>query len=610
MISAGAIINYRSRGTAGVESYFCPGGWNFSSGFTALMVAVQSYSNLQMARLLLENGADPDLEDEEGRNAIVLSTSREMADLLIETSVDQSQAKKLGLMLINAVDSGDMEEARRMIDAGADVNMRYRFGWTALYIAADSRGEKSELVELLLQAGADPNIASENGRTPLSIFVSERNKPMVRLLLDYGADPNVVGEQEGALAAAARLGYFELIRDLLQAGADPNIDAGVSWRGLGPLHEAARLGWFDIVHLLLESNADVNDDGVKGNRVKVAVAARYAANQGHKDIVDLLMPGLDPEKRIDVLVSAARSGAIEIVETLLDLGTDPGGVDLFGVTPLAVAEKQGQKLIADILKRRIDIGEAENSSEPIAEPSARSIELVFVEKGSNRISQDGNEKTITVDHSFYMGRYEVTQSQWFAIMGYNPSPMKGENHPAFGTVIDWYDALRFCNRLSINEGFTPVYSFHGSDVQWNRYADGYRLPTEAEWTYAAGGGPLSHGYLFSGGDDLDDVGWYRENSVAPDEPPGPENPSPSPVGKKMANELGLFDMSGNVWEYCWDVPSEDSFDTHRRIIKGGAFDSEAEYLTTAFRDSEESTSGGWSPWGDSYIGFRVVRNAE
>ena len=138
---------------------------------------------------------------------------------------------------------------------------------------------------------------------------------------------------------------------------------------------------------------------------------------------------------------------------------------------------------------------------------------------------------------------EVTQKLYQEIMGENPSGFKGDNLPVEN--VSWHDAVEFCNALSKKTGLTPVYTIellnYGIDiiVKQNDSANGFRLPTEEEWEYAAKGGD---NYIFAGSNNIDDVAWYRDNSDS----------KTHPVAQKKSNGYGLYDMNGNVWEWCWD----------------------------------------------------------
>ena len=194
-------------------------------------------------------------------------------------------------------------------------------------------------------------------------------------------------------------------------------------------------------------------------------------------------------------------------------------------------------------------------------PGDIKLELIRVEAGTftmgsptNEAGRDGSESQhkVTLTRDFYLGRTEVTQAQWKAVMGDDPSEQKGDNLPV--EQVSWHDAMKFCEKLNAM-GKAPK--------GWK-----FTLPTEAQWEYAARGGHRSRGYKYSGSDNPDEVAWHFDNSDC----------TAHPVAKKRANELGLYDMSGNVFEWCLDWygpyggdaqdpmgPSEGS----KRVVRGG-----------------------------------------
>lgn len=223
----------------------------------------------------------------------------------------------------------------------------------------------------------------------------------------------------------------------------------------------------------------------------------------------------------------------------------------------------------------------------------------------NETRQNIDRQMIPVpDKTYSILKTEVTQELYESVMGENPSKFNGEkNLPV--EQVSWYDAVYFCNKLSAKCGLTPVYAVAGeTDVgKWgyaphkkekitgtvsqNKNADGYRLPAVAEWQYAAKGG---QDYKYSGSDNLDEVGWYGGNSGS----------KTHPVAQKAHNGYGLYDMSGNVGEWCWDS-SDIRF---IRYFCGGNW-------CYGANDCEVGSDYGFGISADdtrSNVGFRIVRS--
>ncbi len=227
-------------------------------------------------------------------------------------------------------------------------------------------------------------------------------------------------------------------------------------------------------------------------------------------------------------------------------------------------------------------------------------------------------KTVTIN-DFYICDHEVTQSEYNAVIGRLPSDMAiaggdSENNPV--NKVSWCDAMIYCNKRSMEEGLTPCYSIKNStnpsdwgqvptssnNTTWNTAicdftANGYRLPTAAEWEYAARGGNELSGtqYKYAGSDTIDEVAWYNSNSSVEGIQRTHE------VKTKKANDLGLYDMSGNVWEWCWDANDEND---NSRYYCGGSWLNTSDCCKVKFR-------------GYSYpqnrindVGFRIVRTAK
>jgi len=226
--------------------------------------------------------------------------------------------------------------------------------------------------------------------------------------------------------------------------------------------------------------------------------------------------------------------------------------------------------------------------------------------GGGSLPQDSELNGKKVE-PFKIGKYPVTQSEWERIKIWSESHGfkldKGEGngirHPI--THVSWYDAVKWCNANSEMEGLRPSYSINNRIYRNGEYgpdgselvaidstANGYRLPTEAEWEWAARGGPLSQGYRYSGSNNPDQVAWHDRNSDG----------AVHPVGQKEANELGIYDMSGNIWEWCWDRDETGS----ACRIRGGSWMQLDGHGTVAYRVSRSPDTR------YTVIGFRVAQN--
>jgi formylglycine-generating enzyme required for sulfatase activity len=221
---------------------------------------------------------------------------------------------------------------------------------------------------------------------------------------------------------------------------------------------------------------------------------------------------------------------------------------------------------------------------------------------------EGPQHQVTVS-SFYMEKYQVTQAEYQVVMGTNPSEFKGSNLPV--EQVDWYDAVEFCNRLSQREGITPAYSGSGDNITCNWNANGYRLPTEAEWEYACRAGTTTP---FNTGDNIttdqanyDGRNPYNKNAT------GIYRGTTTAVGSFASNHWGLYDMHGNVWEWCWDWSASYSCEAQTnpdgavlsayRVLRGGSWDDDGQYLRSAFRLNYASPSSRYN-----ILGFRLVRS--
>jgi formylglycine-generating enzyme required for sulfatase activity len=259
-----------------------------------------------------------------------------------------------------------------------------------------------------------------------------------------------------------------------------------------------------------------------------------------------------------------------------------------------------------------------DESEPTASPlpvvtTPSGVRMVAIPGGwfemGSRASREKDESPHKVYVSaFYMDQYEVTQQHFEKVMGQNPSRWKDPSNPV--EQIRWKQAAEYCNARSRLEGLEPPYD--PKTWRCNFESPGYRLPTEAEWEYACRAGTQDEYACGRGPGALGEYAWFKDNSTR----------GPQPVGRKKPNPWGLYDMYGNVWEWCNDFYAEDYYRRspekdprgpetgQTRVLRGGCWNSRAALLRSAYRNDEDPgyTDACFGRDVSGFVGFRCVRN--
>ena len=330
-------------------------------------------------------------------------------------------------------------------------------------------------------------------------------------------------------------------------------------------------------------------------------------------IIDTFLESYDFSDKIVVpFCTSASSGNAASERNIANLV--PIGNQLEGKRFSASASKETVKTWLDDKQAEISDIKKNNQNNQYTLIKGDTFQMGSPESEPER-SSDEIQHNVTVG-DFYMSKTEVSQKEYQKIMGENPSDTKGDDLPV--TNITWYDAVEYCNKLSQKEGFTPCYTISGNTVTWDKSANGYRLPTEAEWEYSARANTTTP---FSFGDYVhnSDANCYNAYGYNNDASGNWVNGSDAYLRKTVtvtqysANDYGLYNMHGNVAEWVWDWYSEYDSKTsadptgsesgNAKVVRGGGWNDHPKHIRSAYRGAQPADVGLYS------IGIRPVRNA-
>lgn len=337
--------------------------------------------------------------------------------------------------------------------------------------------------------------------------------------------------------------------------------------------------------VLVDNKFIKGSDGVANTSLPIGQHSYIIACDGYESEEGMVKLKASAPSNLQITLSKEAASTNQISQTTLLQQVQPQ-------QPVAQTQPVSSMASSSTTSTSSNIIDSSTSGSVITIPvkDGVSIEMVKVEAGSfnmgatpemeNPYDWEKPVHRVTLTNNYYIGKYEVTQTLWQAVMGSNPSELKGDNLPV--ERVSWNDCRDFVLKLNTMTGKR------------------FRLPTEAEWEYAARGGKMSRGYQYSGSNTLGDVAWYKNNS----------GPTTHTIGTKQPNELGIYDMTGNVWEWCLDMygtysgspqtdPTGVIIGTHY-VFRGGGWCNIAGHCRSSYRD------GGSSGLRANGLGLRLV----